>query len=135
MVPAMGSSAHGVAAGARISWWVRKFGDRLKTRMVAGITSSGADADERCARVRDCPGDGARRVATSQKRTGGPGFSARSTFGDDGRPDGSDEDAVTGMEESVQAFEQGDATMMDSAQTSMQQSVVVEIDDALTVEE
>lgn len=39
------------------------------------------------------------------------------------------------MEESVQAFEQGDATMMDSAQTSMQQSVVVEIDDALTVEE
>lgn len=45
------------------------------------------------------------------------------------------DNAVTGMEESVQAFEQGDATMMDSAQTSMQQSVVLEIDDGLTVEE
>ncbi|MDN5824675.1 MAG: DUF6507 family protein [Micrococcaceae bacterium] len=45
------------------------------------------------------------------------------------------DNAVTGMEESVQAFEQGDATMMDSAQGSMQQSVVLDIDDALTVEE
>jgi hypothetical protein len=44
------------------------------------------------------------------------------------------ENAVNGMEGSVQAFEQGDMSMMESAQATMRQSPELEIDDAIVVE-
>lgn len=44
------------------------------------------------------------------------------------------DNAVVGMEASVQAYEQGDASMMESAQSTMRQSPELDIDDALAVE-
>lgn len=44
------------------------------------------------------------------------------------------DNAVDGMEASVVAFEQGDASMMENAQTTMRQSPELEVDDALVVE-
>lgn len=44
------------------------------------------------------------------------------------------DNAVSGMEGSVQAFEQGDISMMETAQATMRQSPELEIDDAIVVE-
>lgn len=44
------------------------------------------------------------------------------------------ENAVEGMEASVQAFEQGDMSMMDNAQATLRESLDLEIDDAIVVD-